>query len=368
MIPVRGYKNCEPNDLIMISDIDEIPNPKKIVEFDLKKKYACLLQKNFQSKLNLLNITEKNWPGTKICQKKNLKSPQWLRNIKTKKVPFWNVFRDKEPQIIKDAGWHFSFLKKPAMIRKKIISYSHQEFNSDNFTDTESIKKRISNGQDLFDRKIEYKTIEIEKPFFEHQKTILAKCEPQTHFNKNINLLIEKLNDNISNKIKSIISCSSNEQEDRFYNLFEEKFDTSQIQIIKNPIHEGFCDLINKVEIFTDHQIFNRYHKFKSKTKFSDKQSITLKQITNLKIGDYVTHIDHGIGEFNGLHKISNNDIKQEVIKLSYKGGDILYISIHALHKISKYSAKEGSIPKINQLGTPAWSKSKEKTKGRIKK
>ena len=162
---VRGYKNCEPNDLIMISDIDEIPNPKKIVEFDLKKKYACLLQKNFQSKLNLLNITEKYWPGTKICQKKNLKSPQWLRNIKTKKVPFWNVFRDKEPQIIKDAGWHFSFLKKPAMIRKKIISYSHQEFNKEEFINEKNIEKKINKGKDLFERNIKYKKIRIDATF-----------------------------------------------------------------------------------------------------------------------------------------------------------------------------------------------------------
>ena len=223
-------------------------------------------------------------------------------------------------------------------------------------------------GKELINALKEYKTIELENPYFKPQNTIQVKCEPQIHFNKNINLLIDKLNDNISNNIQNIISCSSKEQENRFYNLFEEKFNSSEIKIIKNSVHEGFCDQINKVEIFTDHQIFNRYHKFKSKTKFSDKQSITLKQLTNLKIGDYVTHIDHGIGQFNGLHKISNDNVKQEVIKLSYKGGDILYISIHALHKISKYSAKEGSIPKINQLGTPAWSKSKEKTKNRVKK
>ena len=93
----------------MISDIDEIPDPYKIKEFDVKKRYACFLQKNFQSKLNLLNITDKNWPGTKICQKKFLKSPQWLRNLKTKKRPFWKFFKDKVPQLIREGGGHFSF-------------------------------------------------------------------------------------------------------------------------------------------------------------------------------------------------------------------------------------------------------------------
>ena len=161
----RGYKNCNPNDLIMISDIDEIPNPEKIREFDIKKKYACFLQKNFQSKINLLNISEDLWPGTKICQKKNLKSPQWLRNIKIKKRPIWKFFKDKEPQLIRNGGWHFSFLKKPAAIKKKIISYSHQEFNKKKFINEKNIKIKIKKGQDLFDRNIKYKTIKIDKTF-----------------------------------------------------------------------------------------------------------------------------------------------------------------------------------------------------------
>ena len=103
----------------MISDIDEIPDPKKIKEFNVKNKYACFLQKNFQSKINLLNISENFWSGTKICQKKNLKSPQWLRSKKTKKI-FLNFFKDKQPQLIKNGGWHFSFLKSPESIKRKL--------------------------------------------------------------------------------------------------------------------------------------------------------------------------------------------------------------------------------------------------------
>jgi beta-1,4-mannosyl-glycoprotein beta-1,4-N-acetylglucosaminyltransferase len=118
----RGYKTSDPNDWIMISDIDEIPNPKKINDYDFNKKYGCFLQKNFQSKINLLNISDDLWAGTKICQKKNLKSPQWLRNIKTKKKSFFNFFADKQPQLIDNGGWHFSFLKDPVSIKKKITS------------------------------------------------------------------------------------------------------------------------------------------------------------------------------------------------------------------------------------------------------
>ncbi len=163
----RGYEKYHDNDLIMISDIDEIPNPKKIEEFDIKNKYACFLQKNFQSKINLLNITDGDWPGTKICQKKFLKSPQWLRNLKTKKKPFWKIF-NKNIQLIRDGGWHFSFLKDPNSIKKKIMSYSHQEFNKEEFTNIESIKKKISLGEDLFKRKISYKKIDIDETFPEY--------------------------------------------------------------------------------------------------------------------------------------------------------------------------------------------------------
>jgi len=161
----RGFKNCDDNDLIMISDIDEIPDPKKINEFKIENRYACFMQKNFQSKLNLLNITEQYWMGTKICQKKYLNSPQWLRNIKTKKRPFWKFYKPKEPQLIFDGGWHFSFLKKPKDIATKIKAYSHQEFNKKDFIDEENIAKKIEDKKDLFNRNIEYTKIEIDESF-----------------------------------------------------------------------------------------------------------------------------------------------------------------------------------------------------------
>jgi len=161
----RGIKKYDSNDLIMISDIDEIPNPKRINEFDIKKKYACFLQKNYQSKINLLNITNQNWPGTKICQKKYLKSPQWLRNIKTKKRSFWKLFGDNQPQIIENGGWHFSFLKQPEGIKTKINSYSHQEFNSEKFTNIKNIEQKISKGVDLFERDIKYQRVNVDESF-----------------------------------------------------------------------------------------------------------------------------------------------------------------------------------------------------------
>ena len=110
-------------------------------------------------------MTEKYWSGTKICKKKVLKSPQWLRNIKTKKRPFWKFYKPKEPQLISDGGWHFSYLKKPENISKKIRSFAHQEFNQDKFTNVKNIKKRVNEHSDIFGRNYRYKKIEINEDF-----------------------------------------------------------------------------------------------------------------------------------------------------------------------------------------------------------
>jgi len=161
----RGYKNSSDDDLIMISDIDEIPDPNKIKIFDVKNKYACFIQKNFQSKINLLNISDKNWMGTKIIKKKNIKSPQWLRNIKTSKPSFWKFYKPRQPQLIYDGGWHFSFLKNPKGISKKIQSYSHSEYNKSIYTDEKKIAERINNRIDIFDRNFKYEKIDIDDTF-----------------------------------------------------------------------------------------------------------------------------------------------------------------------------------------------------------
>ena len=132
-------------------------------------------------------------------------------------------------------------------------------------------------------------------------------------------------------------------------------------------MHQGFIDLDEKIVCYTDHQIFERYHKFRLKNGYAKKQSITLKELNNLEIGDYVTHMDHGIGKFGGLQKIDVEGKKQEAIKLIYGDRDILYVSIHSLHKISKFSGKDGKPPKIYKLGSGAWKKIKQKTKKRVK-
>lgn len=192
--------------------------------------------------------------------------------------------------------------------------------------------------------------------------------KPQPSFNKQFNLLIENLNDNTEKGYKNYIFCSSEQQAKRFHDIFEDaQQNVEQFETVVFPLFQGFIDDDLKIVCYTDHQIFERYHKFQLKNGYAKKQAITLKEITNLEVGDYVTHIDHGIGKFGGLQKIEVEGKMQEAIKLFYGERDILYLSIHSLHKISKYNGKDGKEPKIYKLGSDAWKKLKQKTKTRVK-
>ncbi len=165
---MRGLKKCHDNDMVILSDVDEIPNLNKLSIFDNKNKYAVFSQKMFSYKINLLNETENNWHGSKICLKKNLKSPQWLRNLKFKKYPFWRIDKPKKIQIIENGGWHFAYLQKPENISKKIKSFAHGEFNKIDFTNEENIKNKIKIGKNIFDRGISYKKVQIDNSFPEY--------------------------------------------------------------------------------------------------------------------------------------------------------------------------------------------------------
>ena len=197
---------------------------------------------------------------------------------------------------------------------------------------------------------------------------IQFNTKPQPSFNKKFDLLIENLNDNRDAGYSNYIFCSTEQQAKRFHDIFDEVDQTVHYQTIIFPLYQGFVDLDLKIACYTDHQIFERYHKFHLKNGYAKKQAITLKELNKLEIGDYVTHIDHGIGKFGGLQKIDVEGKKQEAIKLIYGDRDILYVSIHSLHKISKYNGKDGAPPKIFKLGSAAWKKLKQKTKARVKK
>ena len=161
---MKGLNKSQDNDLIILSDVDEIPDLNKLKVFD-KNKYAVFSQKMFMYKLNLLNLNENNWHGSKICLKKNLKSPQWLRNLKFKKYPFWRIDKQKNLQIIDNGGWHFAYLQDVKNISKKIKSFAHGEFNKEEIVSEKNIELKINQGEDVLGRGYKIKKIEIDSSY-----------------------------------------------------------------------------------------------------------------------------------------------------------------------------------------------------------
>ncbi|KQC32114.1 transcription-repair coupling factor [Nonlabens sp. YIK11] len=200
-----------------------------------------------------------------------------------------------------------------------------------------------------------------------NQPDITFKTVPQPSFNKQFELLIDNLKQNEADGYKTYLFCSTAQQAKRFKDIFDDMGANVAYETVIMTLYRGFMDHDLRIACYTDHEIFDRYHKFQLKNGYAKKQAITLKELNTLEKGDYVTHIDHGIGRFGGLQKIDVNGKMQEAIKLFYGERDILYVSIHSLHKITRYSAKDGKTPKIYKLGSPAWKKLKAKTKTRVK-
>ena len=216
---------------------------------------------------------------------------------------------------------------------------------------------------------LDFTLVEIgNRPLTKADYAIKFDIKPQPSFNKQFDLLIENLNENHEEGYKNYIFCVSNQQAKRFHDIFDDAdLDVKQYETIVFSAFQGFIDHGRKIACYTDHQIFERYHKFNLKSGYAKKQAISLKELTNLEVGDYVTHIDHGIGKFGGLQKIDVEGKKQEAIKLIYGERDVLYLSIHSLHKISKFNGKDGKPPQIYKLGSKAWKTLKQKTKARVK-
>ena len=199
------------------------------------------------------------------------------------------------------------------------------------------------------------------------QKTVTFDASPQPVFNKNFNLLIESLKTNTRNEYTNYIFTDNIKQIERFYNIFEDMGVQVQFHPLHKTLHSGFIDHRTKVSCYTDHQIFERFHRYKLRQGFTEEMAITLKMLRELVPGDFVTHIDHGIGKYSGLETIEINGHKQETVRLIYQNNDILYVGINSLHKISRYTGKDGTEPKLNKIGGDAWKALKRKTKAKVK-
>ncbi|MGZ5243552.1 MAG: transcription-repair coupling factor [Bacteroidia bacterium] len=205
------------------------------------------------------------------------------------------------------------------------------------------------------------------KNYFKNPLEIERNISPQPEFNKNFNLLADNLQANTKRHYNNIVFSDQPKQVERIYAIFEDLRVSAEFSPIYRILHEGFIDNDLKLACYTEHQIFGRYQRYKSRRSYTRNEAITLKELYELKPGDYITHIDHGVGLFSGLEKLDINGKKQEAIRLKYHGGDLLYVNIHSLHKITRFVGQEGKAPKMNKLGSPAWENLKSKTKKQVK-
>lgn len=226
------------------------------------------------------------------------------------------------------------------------------------YTNVEAFKKELSarSGVELG-----------QLPHFRNYHAIAFQQAPQKTFGKNFNLLIEHLQDNARLGIDQHIFSETGKQIERLGTIFEDIGTHIKFHPVYLGLSTGFIDTENHLAIYTEHEIFGRHYQFKNKHKYSKNQALTLRELSNLKPGDFIVHIDHGVGRFEGLQKIEMGGRIQESVRISYKNNDLLYVNIGSLHKISRYTGKEGYTPKINKLGSDTWTKLKTKTKKQVK-
>jgi len=233
------------------------------------------------------------------------------------------------------------------------------------FSDSEVFKASLEKHQII--------EVTNSNPYFADAVSYQYSMSPQPPFHKKFELLVENLQQNSADGIQNFIIADQENQIKRIKAIFEDmaEDENQPISILWEPVlislEKGFIDKNNNIACYTDHQIFERYHRFKLKERFSSKEAISLKEIYNLQPGDFVTHVDHGVARFGGLEKIHNNGKDQEAIRLHFQNNDLIYVNIHALHRIAKYVSKDGTEPKLSKLGSKAWSKLKAKTKSKVK-
>jgi transcription-repair coupling factor (superfamily II helicase) len=213
-----------------------------------------------------------------------------------------------------------------------------------------------------------FSVVEFGRQFYlKSAKKISWESQPQPSFNKNFDLLVANLGDNEKTGYLNLIVAENEKQIDRLQGIFLELDPTLQVQSLLLSLREGFVDKQAKLVCYTDHQLFERFHRYKSKSKSTASKALTLKEIKALHPGDYVVHVDYGVGRFAGLEKVDVSGNMQEAVRLIFRDDDLLYVNIHSLHKISKFSGQEGQAPSMSKLGSPDWENKKARAKKQVK-
>ncbi len=267
----------------------------------------------------------------------------------------------------KDLLWireRIQAVREEALAPQALVAYEGED------TPQLNLEKKLIDGAEFTVKALELTRIDFgNKATGKPQANLKFNTSIQPIFHKNFDMVSSILTDYQQRGYQLYICSDSCKQTDRLHDIFKERGDQISFTPVDRTLHEGFVDHTLKCCIFTDHQIFDRFHKYnlRSDKARSGKVALSLKELNQFELGDYVVHIDHGIGKFAGLVRIPNGNTTQEVIKLVYQNDDVVFVSIHSLHKISKYKGKEGNPPRISKLGTGAWEKIKDRTKTKIK-
>ncbi|WP_294531870.1 transcription-repair coupling factor [uncultured Bacteroides sp.] len=233
-----------------------------------------------------------------------------------------------------------------------------------------TLEGKLIDGSEFTVRALDFRRMEFgNKPTGKPDAQVMFDTAVQPIFHKNFDLVAEALKEQLAKGFTIYICSDSTKQTDRLRAIFDDRGDQIRFTPVERTLHEGFSDAGMKMCVFTDHQLFDRFHKYnlKSDKARSGKVALSLKELSQFAPGDYVVHTDHGIGRFAGLVRVPNGNTTQEALKLVYQNEDVVFVSIHSLHKVSKYRGKEGEAPRLNKLGTGAWEKLKERTKTKIK-
>jgi transcription-repair coupling factor (superfamily II helicase) len=351
ILDIYSYGNEKPYRLELFgNDVDSI----RIFDPETQLSERKLLQVNI-----IPNVETQFETGEKVSLLEFLPENTviWLED--------WDYIKEKIQQQEEDLDLFLELIKTPG--HKLPVQDEDGEINEKkDISEDDFVKAAILETEAATRHIIEFGK-KASFPAKRQQSTVSFKTKEQPAFNRQFDLLIKNLKDYEDKKYNIYLFAENPKQLERLHIIFTDL--KADIQVIPVPvsIHEGFIDDELKSVCYTDHQIFQRYHKYKVKQAFSKNKALTLKTLRELQPGDYVTHIDHGVGVYSGLQKIEANGKMQEAVRIQYKDGDLLYVNISSLHKISKYSGKEGSVPKMNKLGSDVWNKLKEKTKKQVK-
>jgi transcription-repair coupling factor (superfamily II helicase) len=273
---------------------------------------------------------------------------------------------------MQDVDWCMEKISEASAELNSFLQQGNKDEKTPDANEDRMVRKNITEEDFITAKDFQEKIVSRHVVEFGYRSSLSSfeiefNTREQPAFNRRFDLLIQDLKDWEKKNFQLYLFAGNPAQLERLYSIFNDLKEEIHFTPIATSIHEGFIDEDLKIVCYTDHQIFQRYHKYNVRQAYNKNKALTLKTLRELQPGDFVTHIDHGVGIFSGLQKLEANGKLQEVVRIIYKDSDILYVNINSLHKIAKYTGKEGTVPKINKLGSDAWNRLKEKAKSKVK-